>query len=321
MQRNDVVVGIDIGGTQTSFGFVNRRGAILACATMPTLPGNSAELFVARLCAQVADLSAKLPEDQLLCGIGIGAPNAHHGRGTLEKPVNLNWGDSVPFQQMIRAHYHVPVSLTNDANAAALGEMMFGGARGLKDFMVITLGTGLGSGIVVGGRLLYGASGFAGELGHTLVDPDGRLCGCGKRGCLETYVSATGLVRSTLELLALRWLPTPLRAMSLPEVTSKKIFELACDGDALALAAFDSTARILGMKLADAVAHLSPEAIFLSGGLSDAGDLLLKPAQRYLDEYLFGVYRGTVRLLPSGLASGTGAIMGAAALIWSELDS
>jgi glucokinase len=256
-----------------------------------------------------------------LCGIGIGVPNAHCFRGTIEKPVNLRWGHRVNIIKLIKKYYDIPISITNDAKAAAIGEMLFGNARGMKNFIVITLGTGLGSGIVVDGRLLFGHSGFAGELGHTVVNPDGRQCRCGKNGCLETYVSATGIVKTVSELLAVRREASPLRFISYSDITSKLIFELAKEGDVIALEAFDQTARILGMKLADAVAHTSPEAIFITGGMSMAGNVLLKPTRQYLDAFLFKAYDGTVKLMLSGLKEGKSAILGAAALIWRELDS
>lgn len=319
MQQIDLMLGIDIGGTKTSFGFVDRQGTMLDATSIPTQPNDSAETFVSRLHHEIEVLRVGLPSSHCLCGIGIGAPNANHYRGTIEKAVNLNWGQIVDFVALIRRHYDLPVSITNDANAAAIGEMLFGKARGMKHFIVITLGTGLGSGIVTNGQLLYGASGFAGELGHTVVDPEGRRCRCGKRGCLETYVSATGLKRTALTLLAERCDPSPLRAMSYREMTAKRIFYLAAKGDSIAQEAFDRTARILGWKLADAVAHVSPEAIFLAGGLAGSGDLLLQPTQRYMDDFLFGVYRGTVQLMLSGMEAGTSAILGAAALIWNEL--
>ncbi|MRR17544.1 MAG: ROK family protein, partial [Deltaproteobacteria bacterium] len=277
-----------------------------------------AQSFVLRLYRRIEEAGADLPSPYRLRGIGIGAPNAHHDRGTIEKAVNLNWGPAVDFVRLIQKYYDLPVFIANDANAAALGEMLFGNARSMKHFLVVTLGTGLGSGIVTGGRLLTGASGFAGELGHTVVDPNGRECGCGKRGCLETYVSAAGLKRTALEVLAARCDPSPLRGVSFADMTAKQIANLALAGDVVSREAFERTARILGMKLADAVAHTGPEAIFLAGGLAGAGDLLFKPTERYLNEFLFRVYRGTVRLLPSGLAAGAGAILGAAALIWSE---
>lgn len=319
MQDRNLVLGIDIGGTKTSFGFVDREGTLINSSSIPTEAHDSAETLASRLYQRIEEVRGGLPSPHQLCGIGIGAPNANHYRGTIEKAVNLNWGETVDFVGLIRKHYDLPVSITNDANAAAIGEMLFGNARGMKHFLVITLGTGLGSGIVANGHLIHGASGFAGELGHTVVDPDGRQCGCGKRGCLETYVSATGLRRTAVTLLAERLDPSPLRAMSYQEMTSKHIFDLAVKGDIIALEAFERTARILGIKLADAVAHTSPEAIFLAGGLATAGDLLLKPTQRYMEDFLFGVYRGTVKLMPSGMETGKSAILGAAALIWNEL--
>lgn len=319
MSTINIVLGIDIGGTKTSFGFVDREGNIIGANSIETNSNESAERFISRLHLEIEEVRTGLPSPHNLRGIGIGAPNANYYRENIEKPVNLNWGDTVDFVELMRKFYDIPTVITNDANAAAIGEMLFGNARGMKHFIVITLGTGFGSGIVVDGRLLYGASGVAGELGHTVVDPEGRQCRCGKRGCLETYVSATGLVRTTSILLAERYEPSPLRAMSYCEITSKIIFELAQKGDTIALEAFDQTARILGMKLADAIAHTSPEAIFLTGGLAMAGDILLKPAKQYMEDFLFGAYKGTVKLMPSGMITGKSAILGAAALIWNEL--
>lgn len=321
MREEDLVLGIDIGGTTTALGLVNRYGVIIKSASFSTCAGNSPEVFVSRLAQQIKKLQDDLPSAHFVCGMGIGAPNAHAGRGTIEQAVNLNWGDTVDFVSLLQKHYDLPISITNDANAAAVGEMLFGNARGLKHFIVITLGTGLGSGIVADGRLLYGASGFAGELGHTVVNPEGRQCSCGKKGCLETYVSAAGITRTALELLAERLEPSLLRTLPCEKITSKMIFELALEGDTLALAAFDRTAQILGMKLADAVAHLSPETIFLTGGLAAAGDLLLLPTEKYLNEFLFRVYRDTVRVLPSGMPPGQSAILGAAALIINDIEA
>lgn len=319
MARSDVVLGIDIGGTTTSFGFVDHEGHLLAAATIPTDAHESAQVLVFRLHEKIEEIRTTLPGAIRLRGIGIGAPNANYYRGTVENPVNLNWGESVNLVELFRHHYDVPVAITNDANAAAIGEMKFGGAKGLRHFIVITLGTGLGSGIVVNGELLYGADGFAGELGHTIVDPKGRQCGCGKTGCLETYVSAGGICRTVFELLAKRRDHSSLRDFSYHELSSKKIFDAAIAGDTIALAAFDSTALILGMKLADSIAHTSPEAIFLFGGLAAAGDLLLKPTQLYMEEFMFNTFKGKVKLLPSGMEEGTCAILGAGALIWNEL--
>lgn len=320
MNKNDIVFGIDIGGTTTSFGFVDRHGNRRAFGVIPTEAQQPAEKLVARLHAAIEALQLTLPSRLRLNGIGIGAPNANYRRGTVENPPNLKWGTSVNLVKLFQRHYDLPVAVTNDANAAALGELYFGGASKLKDFVVITLGTGLGSGIVANGELLYGAGGFAGELGHTVVDPQGRQCGCGKLGCLETYVSATGLCRTTFALLAERREPSPLRGVSYREMTAKTVADAADAGDTIALAAFEATARVLAMKLADAVAHTEPAAIFLAGGLASAGELLLTPTRRHLEEFLFTPYRGKVRLLLSALPEGAGAIMGAAALIWHEID-
>ena len=320
MQTSDYVIGIDIGGTTTSLGFVDRQGSLLFETTLATQAELPATSLVARLCDAIDKVRMTLPPQSGISGIGIGAPNANYLRGTVENPVNLNWGASTNLVVLFRGRYDLPVAVTNDANAAAIGELHFGGARGMKHAAIITLGTGLGSGIIANGELLYGADGFAGELGHTVVDPEGRHCACGKRGCLETYVSATGLCRTVAELLALRLEPSILRETCFNQLTSKQIYETACAGDSIALAAFDRTARILGMKLADAVAHTSPEAIFLSGGLAAAGDLLLTPTKRYLEEFLFTPYRGKVKLLLSELPEGSGAVLGAAALVWHEVD-
>ncbi len=319
MQDRELVLGIDIGGTKTSCGFVDRAGSIFNATSMPTQAKESIDNYIYRLNQQIEEIRSGLPASHRLCGIGIGAPNAHHYRGTIEKAVNLNWGESVDFIALMQRHYNLPVVITNDANAAAIGEMLFGNARDMKHFLVITIGTGLGSGIIIDGRLLYGASGFAGELGHTVVDPEGRKCGCGKRGCLETYVSAVGLRRTAAAILAERREPSLLRTICYNKMTSKRIFNLAEEGDILALEAFDQTARILGMKLADAVAHLSPEAIFLVGGLASSGALLFTPTERYMNDFMFSAYRNTVKLLPSGLEAGKSAILGAAALIWHDL--
>lgn len=321
MQTDKYVIGIDIGGTNTSFGCVDRNGTLLYKATLPTQPHQTADKLVARLHDAIGNMHTALPPGATLAGIGIGAPNANYLRGTIENPVNLNWGASVNLVQLFRQQYDVQVAVTNDANAAAIGELLFGGARGMKHAIVITLGTGLGSGFIVNGELLYGADGFAGELGHTVVDPQGRLCACGKHGCLETYVSATGICRTMVELLTERSEPSTLRQIPSRSLSSKQISEAADAGDPLALTAFDATARILGMKLADAVAHTSPEAIFLSGGLSAAGDLLLVPARRYLEEFLFNPYKGKVKLQRSRLPEASGALLGAAALAWNEANA
>lgn len=319
MNQYDVVIGIDIGGTTTSFGFVDQHGRVLAETVIPTHGEQPAATLVARLQQEIEAIRSTLPDNLQLLGIGIGAPNANHLRGTVENPPNLKWGVSVNLVELFHRYYDVPIAITNDANAAALGEMCFGGAQGMKDFIVITLGTGLGSGIVTDGKLLYGADGFAGELGHTVVDPEGRQCACGKKGCLEAYVSAPGLCRTVLELLAQDGSASRLGTIARGELTSRQVYDAAKDGDPLAQEAFAVTARTLGIKLADAVAHTSPQAIFLSGGLANAGSLLIEPAKLAMEEYLFTPYKGKIPILPSTLPSGNNAVLGAAALIWHDV--
>ena len=314
---NDVVLGIDIGGTNTKLGYIDHLGRCLASASISTDADQPAKLFFSRLQQCAKELHKSLHGHNLV-GIGIGAPNANFRKGTIEHPPNLSW-DYVDVPAELQGYFSVPVAVTNDANAAALGEMLFGAAQGMKDFIVITLGTGLGSGIVSNGELLYGADGFAGEIGHTIVDPNGRLCGCGKRGCLETYCSATGLVRTVQELFCNSTEPSRLRAVSFQQLTSTMVFEAAHQGDKLAAQAFEHTGHILGMKLADSVAHLSPEAIILFGGLATAGELIFAPTQRSLEAHLFPIFRNKVKLLPSKLTEANVAVLGAGALIWDFL--
>jgi glucokinase len=316
MDSRDIALGVDIGGTTTSFGFVDREGRVLAEATIPTEGSRPAQTLVPRLAARAGELLQGLPDTRLI-GVGVCAPNANQNTGTVENAVNLAWDPVTDLRGLVREAFGLPTEISNDANAAALGEMLFGGAKGMQHFIVITLGTGLGSGLVANGQLLLGADGLAGELGHLVVQPEGRQCGCGKRGCLETYVSATGLCRTLFEMLADSREPSSLRAVAYQDLNAKMVFEAASAGDPVAQAAFDRTARILGLKLADAVAHTGPEAIFLFGGLVAAGDLLLGPAKAYMEEYLFPAYRGHVSLLPSQMQSGSAAVLGAAALIWS----
>jgi glucokinase len=311
-----VVLGVDIGGTNTKFGYVDGKGKCLGSASIPTNGNQPADLFFDRLQQNSQILLRSLPEECQLIGIGIGAPNANHHKGTIEHPPNLGW-DYVDVRLQLSRHSSAPVEVTNDAKAAALGEMLFGAAQGMRDFIVITLGTGLGSGIVSNGELIYGADGFAGEIGHTIVDPSGRQCGCGRRGCLETYCSATGLCRTVHELLCNTMEPSPLRAISFQELTAEMVSTAAIQGDALALRAFEHTGNILGMKLSDSVAHLSPEAVFISGGMAAAGDLIFAPTKRSLEEYVFPIFRNKVKLLPSKLVESNAAVLGASALIWN----
>jgi len=319
MAMIEVALGIDIGGTNTKFGLVDRQGRSFAETSIPTNAREPAENLFARIHGKVEEMQVPLSGTHVLKGIGIGAPNANYYRGTVENPPNLSWKGIVDVAALVRKYYDLPVAVTNDANAAALGEMIYGAAKGMTDFIVITLGTGLGSGIVTHGELIYGADGFAGEIGHTIVDPEGRECGCGGRGHLETYASATGICRTVSELLALRRGESELRSIPPRDLTSRMIADAAGRGDAIAGEAFEFTGRILGMKLADSVAHLSPEAIILFGGLASAGELIFAPTKKSLEEHLLPIFRNKVRLLPSALREGDAAVLGASALIWHDI--
>jgi glucokinase len=319
MAHTELVLGIDIGGTNTTLGYIDRTGRCRAETTMLTLSDQPPASFFKRLHEEAEALWKTILGDFHLAGIGIGAPNGNYYRGTIETPPNLSW-TFVDVRAEMARYWQAPLAITNDANAAAFGELLFGSGKGMRDFIVITLGTGLGSGVVVNGELVHGHSGFAGEIGHTIVQHGGRLCGCGLRGCLETYASATGLLITAKELLAASEEPSLLRAVPNSEMTSKSVYRAALEGDALAHRAFDITGTILGRKLADSVAHTSPEAIFLFGGLTSAGELIFEPTRKALEENLYPVFRGTVKLLPSGIPMGQTAIIGAAAMMWKQLD-
>ncbi len=320
MAKTKVTLGIDIGGTNTKFGLVNESGEIKIHDTLPTNAMDPAEDLFKRLFDKFDTLFNPVKNEYELVGIGIGAPNANYYRGTVESPPNLNWG-VVDIKNLVKKYHDLPVAVTNDANAAALGEMMFGTAKGMKNFIQITLGTGLGSGIVVDGNLLYGYSGFAGEMGHVISIREGRKCGCGRRGCLETYVSAPGLRRSLYELLADSNEPSVLREKSFNDIDSRAIYDAAMTGDKIAQSAFKFTGKILGEAMADAVAYLSPEAIILFGGLANAGDLLLNPVKKHFENNLLSFYKGKIKILSSGLPEGHAAVLGASALIWHELSN
>ncbi len=318
--KKKVTLGIDIGGTNTAYGFVDQEGTIYHQGSIPTRADQPVEQFFERLFTLVRRQLQQASSELECVGIGVGAPNGNYYRGTIENPPNLGWQD-VNVVEMVRKHLDLPTVLTNDANAAALGEMKFGAARGMKHFIEITLGTGLGSGVVVDGKVVYGHDGFAGEIGHVIVERNGRLCGCGRRGCLETYASATGIKRTVFELLGNSNKPSRLRNMTYEQLTAKDIYQAAKAGDPIAREAFEFTGRVLGEALANSVAYLSPEAIILFGGLTAAGDFIFRPTRKYLEENLLSVYRGTVRVIPSLLPEGGAAVLGAAALIWNELNS
>jgi glucokinase len=273
---------------------------------------------VTALCAGIKKLTAANKEYRLM-GIGIGAPDANYHRGTIEHAPNLAWKGIVPLADLIKKKINVPVVVTNDANAAAMGEMIFGVAKGMKDFIMFTLGTGTGSGIVIDGKMVYGHTGFAGELGHMTVVPGGRECGCGRKGCLETYASATGLVRTVLELMSETRDESLLRDIPPAKLTSKKIAEAAARKDPIAVKAMNKTAGILGFGIINSIVFSSPEAIILFGGLANAGEILFAPVRKYLKENNYVLMKDTVRILASGIPESKGAVMGSAALIWNDL--
>jgi len=313
----EVVAGIDIGGTTVQIGLITADGKVFSHVCLQTRDYFKPENLAEAVSEKIKSALAEVGPDYRLKGVGIGAPNGNFYRGTIEYAPNLKWFGVIPLAEMIEKEIGLPCLLTNDANAAALGEMMFGAAKGLKEFIFITLGTGLGSGIVTNGQLVYGHDGFAGELGHVTVVSKGRLCGCGRTGCLETYCSAPGLVK-TYQEIHFRHNPTLKHIPGDTDMTAKIVFEKALEGEKEALEAFSFTSEILGQALANAVAFTSPQAIFLFGGLASAGDLLFKDVRRHMEENLLNIYKGKVQILPSGLPENDAALLGAASLVWNQ---
>jgi glucokinase len=335
-----VAIGIDIGGTNTAIGVIDSNGTVLyeKKPQMPTPqkkenPNMNQSVSDSLVSKYVGDLTVEIkkaietvkqinPEIEIM-GIGIGAPNANYYSGTIEHAPNLPFVGVVNFASLIQANFPEIefVKLTNDANAAALGEMIYGGAKGMKNFAMMTIGTGLGSGLIVNGDLVYGSDGFAGECGHVTVVPEGRLCGCGGLGHLEAYCSATGIKRTVYELLA-RYndSKSPLSDIPMNEMTSKIVFEAAEKGDKIAIEVFQITGEILGRALADTVHYMSPEAIFLFGGAAAAGDYIFKPTKESMERHLMPVFRNKVKILPSELKESSAAILGSSALIWKEIE-
>jgi len=322
MAKRQLAVGIDIGGTNTVLGLVDREGKIISEGLVKTREFEDVEVFVAALYEKINVHLRKLGNTTELLGYGIGAPMGNINKGTIEYPSNLPWKGIIPLAELFSRHTRLPVTVTNDANAAAVGEMIYGGAKGMKNFVVITLGSGLGSGFVVDGKLVYGANGFAGEIGHTAIRPgaSNRMCGCGRKGCLETYVSASGIKRTVLKIMADSIVDSELREISFSELNSEIIHDAALRGDPIALEAFEHTGRMLGFKLADVVAHTNPEAIFLFGGLALAKDLIFEPAREYMEEHLLNIYEGKVKLLPSQLSTQNAAVLGASSLVWTNKE-
>jgi glucokinase len=316
--KTDVVLGIDIGGTNTVFGWIDRKGNILSNESIKTQPYRSFEELITDIYKH--SLLEVQKQNLKPLGVGIGAPNGNYYKGTIEFAPNLHWDGVIQIVELTKKTFNLPSFLTNDANAAAIGEMLYGGAKGMKDFIVITLGTGVGSGFVVNGNVMYGSDGFAGEIGHTTIDQNGRLCGCGRKGCLETYTSANGICITATEILKNSNLESSLRNIDPKLISARDISEAALKGDQVALQAFDSVSRILGARLADVVAITSPEAIFLFGGLVKAGDLLLVPVKKYMEQNLLKIFKNKVAILPSLLPGADAAILGASALGWMELE-
>ena len=327
-----LVFGVDIGGTNTAFGLVDEAGDIYAESVVPTkkfLYFDDYPAFVVELCESMQRLMDSLSFEFDLLGIGIGAPNGNFHKGTIEQPANL-WkfktDEANPDESrrlfnltadMGKYFPSVPILLTNDANAATIGEMVYGNAKGMKDFIMITLGTGLGSGFVSNGEMIYGHDGFAGEFGHKTVEKyNGRKCGCGRTGCLETYVSATGIKRTVFELMAKMTEPSEMRDISFNDFDASMVSAAAAKGDPIALEAFRFTGEMLGRALADAVVVTSPEAVFLFGGLAKAGKFLFEPTKWYMEENMLSVFKNKVKILPSGIEGKNAAILGSAALIW-----
>ena len=312
------VVGIDIGGTNTVFGIVDARGTVLASSSIKTRKHSDINDYISELHAELTKLIEANEAEGKIAGIGIGAPNANYFTGIIADGVNLPWPTPIPLADLVSEKFGLPVAITNDANAAAIGEMTNGAARGMKDFIMITLGTGVGSGIVVNGQMVYGHDGFAGELGHVIMKRNnGRMCGCGRTGCLEAYASATGVARTAREFLDARANePSLLRSLDIDSITSKDVYDAAVAGDKLAKDVFDFTGEILGEALADFIVFSSPEAIVLFGGLAKSGDLLMKPLKESMDKHTLKVFRGKVKLLISELKESDAAVLGASALGW-----
>jgi glucokinase len=314
-----LVIGIDIGGTGTKFGIVDKDGNVLFSSEISTKKHATVENFIDELYDSLADLIEKSGGRGRIKGIGVGAPNGNFYSGTIEYAPNLPWKGIIPLAKLLEAKFELPVTLTNDANAAAIGEMMYGAAKGMKDFIMITLGTGVGSGIVANGQLIYGHDGFAGELGHSIVIPDGRLHpGTGKKGSLESYASATGVRSTALEMLENSTAPSILRKVSKEKLDSKAVYEAAVEGDKLAMEIFEFTGKILGISLANAIMFSSPEAIILFGGLTKAGDLILKPTKESMEANLIQIFQNKVKILISHLRESDAAILGASALAWEK---
>ncbi|TLX72419.1 ROK family protein [Labilibacter sediminis] len=321
-----VSVGVDIGGTNTAIGIVDEAGHVIVKDSISTPDHGDIERYMDELADAIKKLikSVKLVSDDVtVLGIGVGAPNGNYYNGTIEYAPNLSFTGVIHFVELLQKRFPELdyLALTNDANAATIGEMIYGGAKGMKNFVMYTLGTGVGSGLVVNGDLVYGHDGFAGECGHTTLIPNGRLCGCGAKGHLEAYCSAPGMKRTAFELMAkYNASDSKLADKSFNELNSKMIYDAAEAGDKVALEVFELTGKYLGQGLADTVHHLSPEAIFLFGGPTAAGDYIFKPTIESMEEHLLPIFKNKIKVLPSKLDSGDAAIVGASALVYKEME-
>ncbi len=313
------VIGLDLGGTNSVFGIVDSRGEIKATTAIKTQGYDKVEDYVDACVTALEPIIEQVGGIDMIKAMGIGAPNGNYYNGTIEFAPNLSWGHDgiVPLAAMFKERLGIPVALTNDANAAAIGEMIYGVARGMKNFIVITLGTGVGSGIVINGQLVYGCDGFAGELGHVIIRREnGRPCGCGRKGCLETYCSATGVARTARELLATTTQPSLLRELDPEKITSLDVAIAAGKGDKLANEIYEFTGRLLGEACADFAAFSSPEAFIFFGGMTKAGDLIMKPIEKAYDENVLKIFKGKAKFLVSGLEGSSAAVLGASAVGW-----
>ncbi len=311
------VIGMDMGGTNTVFGIVDARGTVISKSAVKTSTHSDVNLYIDDIYVELSKLIHAVGGIEKIKGIGVGAPNGNYYTGNIEFAPNLPWKGVIPFANLMADKFGIPTALTNDANAAAEGEMIYGAARGMKNFIMITLGTGVGSGIVIDGKIVYGHDGFAGELGHVIVKREnGRSCGCGRTGCLEAYASATGVARSAREILESSSKSSILRNIPLEDITSKDVFDAALEGDEIAIEIFKFTGKILGEAFADFVTFSAPEAIVLFGGLSKAGDLIMHPIVENMEKNLLNIWKGKVKVLFSELKEADAAVLGASALAW-----
>ena len=312
-----LVIGLDLGGTNSVFGVVDSKGEIIATTSIKTQAYPSVDQYIMESVKAIKQIAEQVGGMEKIRAMGIGAPCGNYYKGTIEHAANLVWAKGiVPLANMFVNELGIPVVVTNDAKAAAMGEMKYGVAVGMNNFVELTLGTGVGSGIVANGQLIYGFDGFAGELGHMIVEPDGRPCGCGRKGCLETYCSATGVVRTTIAMLEESPEATSLRDIATDKLTSYEVYKAAMAGDAMAQEVFKQTGRRIGIACANIATFLSPEAFIFFGGLAQAGELLLRPIEEAYNENVLSLYKGKARFLMSGLDGAKAAILGASAIAW-----